>query len=438
MVPSGQELRRTLTCSRLQPEGERTQIVEFDTYEATRISAQYARRLSASDPKAHKFQDVFLGSTPVDVGGAGRYIHLTTLMGSASAYTERFRGEDDQAGQLERVLRAADGYLAYAKGWLSAELRQHPGHAKLLAFCDGPLRRDMHNLVMYAGLADKIHPYDENAYEEMGVRMLQYLSERGHFSMEEIPAIAYAFYRADVDDRAHQLMALIQRRIARVLGVPDSKPVPEALAFLNDSERAWKSFLAYLETTAAYQKLLGEWEQRRVTQPKKPRPAPDDLLDAHLKDLIFFELGPHDQLNVSLQVPVQPFATNGSWNTGEKKVEWLNRAMKKRSGLPAFLYAYWSLPADNFQKKHFGKVVLSGRDLGDYVLWRSGLPAAKGIAWDDFLRSLKPGASLSERLASFRFPDEKKPDPKGESRSLADIPRRLIDPGLSGKQEDRD
>jgi hypothetical protein len=149
------------------------------------------------------------------------------------------------------------------------------------------------------------------------------------------------------------------------------------------------------------------------------------LTDLLLTEIIQLELGTDDRVTVKLDLPVKPFATNGQWKSG--RVEWLKKAVKGKSGLPAFAYAYWSNPDAKFQKKHFGRMILEGQNLGEYVLWRSGLSKQEGIKWDDFLKSLKPGkpAEMLEKVTVFRFKGE---EPGG--KTLAETPIRLFGLGL--------
>jgi hypothetical protein len=214
-------------------------------------------------------------------------------------------------------------------------------------------------------------------------------------------------------------MALVQRLVARELGIDDSKPVPEALGFLADTEKAAASLSEYLRTTPEFTKLMVESEAG-------DKPEPMTLItDLLLTEIIQLELGTDDVVTVRLDIPAKPFATNGEWKNG--RVEWFKKDINGKSGLPTFAYAYWSDPDAKFQKKRFGRVILEGQNLGEYVLWRSGLSKPEGIKWDDFLKSLKPGkpAEVLEKVTVFRFKGE---EPGG--KTLAEAPIRLIGLGL--------
>lgn len=423
MLPQGQELARKLTVSRPGYEDDKEVLQPFDPQDLKRIAALYAERLTKPDELKHVFKDKFLVATPKDVGGEGSYLHLTTLLGSASAYTERFRGYDDQAARLQKSLDGMNRLLGWFKGWFEKELKDHPGLGRLMEFLDKKLRQDMRNLMIYTALGERLVDFDPKATEEMGVRMFQYLAERGYFKVERMPELGSAWYRAQVSDAAEELMALVQRLVARELGIAESKPVPKELGFLADTEKAAASLSEYLRTTPEFTKLMVEHDAEAdpVT-----RPEPLNLLtDLLLTEIIQLELGTDDRVTVKLVIPAEPFATNGKWKNGQ--VEWLKKAVKGKSGLPTFAYAYWSEPDTKFQKKHFGRVLLEGQNLGEYVLWRSGLSKSEGIQWDDFLKILKPGKpqELVQQVAGFRFKGE---EPQG--KTFAETPIRLIGLGL--------
>jgi hypothetical protein len=85
-----------------------------------------------------------------------------------------------------------------------------------------------------------------------------------------------------------------------------------------------------------------------------------------------------------------------------------------------------------FQTAHFGKGILDGQALAEYVLWRNGLTEAEGEEWDGFVVSLKPGPGLEERVRAFVFSGERRPTEGDQERraSAADRARELILTGL--------
>ncbi len=77
------------------------------------------------------------------------------------------------------------------------------------------------------------------------------------------------------------------------------------------------------------------------------------------------------------------------------------------------------------QKEHFGGVVLTGDELTEYCLWRSGQDKQRGDEWDAFLAGLRPGSELVKKLDAFRFPGE--PDQAG-TNSQQKVPSHSVYP----------
>ncbi|MBW1871246.1 MAG: hypothetical protein JRJ19_04225, partial [Deltaproteobacteria bacterium] len=283
-------------------------------------------------------------------------------------------------------------------------------------------------------LAERLYSFDKKSSEEMGLRVVHYLVERGYFTMVQLPKLAGAFYRAQSDKQAPELMARLQRFLAGKLGIADSEPIPAALAFLSEAERAKKSLAAYLKTTPEYKKRWNKWSLEKKSRPEETPPDPLGLLgDLILGEIVRLDFSTNDQVSIRLHSGIQPYASNGKWVKASSLLEWLDLEIHAKSGLPTFAYAYWAEPDGKFQKKHFGNVVLKDEALAEYVLWRSGLTAQEGVEWDDFLKKLKPGPAdkLLARLGEFRFSSEKnKPDAEADRPKLSETPLRLIGSGL--------
>ena len=75
------------------------------------------------------------------------------------------------------------------------------------------------------------------------------------------------------------------------------------------------------------------------------------------------------------------------------------------------------------------KVALADAELTEYVFWYRGLDAEETKQWDRFIAGCKPGDKLAERIGTFRFADDPRPDPDKPDQlpsSLADTPRRQL------------
>lgn len=138
--------------------------------------------------------------------------------------------------------------------------------------------------------------------------------------------------------------------------------------------------------------------------------------------------GNGDSLSVKLELPHEPFATNGEWNERAKQMTWSESIQpldSDRLKLPTLLFAFWSQPNVMMQETHFGKVVLGGEMLAQYCLWYRGLSKAEAAEWDKFVLTLSPGADLVQRIEGFRFSHEPADDENGENM-LSTTARELI------------
>jgi hypothetical protein len=139
-----------------------------------------------------------------------------------------------------------------------------------------------------------------------------------------------------------------------------------------------------------------------------------------------------DRLEVRLACGTKPFATNGQWDAQTGGVTWEYELATNRS-LPALSYAAWSQPDAESQTARFGRVILTGQELGEYVMWYRGLSPAEAATWDALLAKCEPNKQLRELIEAFRFPTDQPLDPqKPHDRppSQADTARELILKGL--------
>ena len=318
---------------------------------------------------------------------------------------ERFRGNDNLAGMTEQRFKAADRLADLFVGWSRMELGRERGYDTLRQFLDVDFRRDLKNLGEYGWAGQLAGNYKTNADEEFIVRFGQYLVERGYFTIGEIPGL----FRAVSGDDPQVLLRRIQRLVARKMGVPETEPVPASLAFLADETTMEKSFDKYLAGTVQYRAKLKQWEADKKLKPDAKRPEPSEVANNALGNLVPFDLfGQPDHLAVRLSLPSSPVHSNGRWDEALKQVVWETDIEDRTnaSHFPFFCYASWAQADPEYQKEHFGRVVLTGDELTQYCLWRSSQDHQAGDEWDAFMASLQPGGGLVEKLDAFRFSGE--------------------------------
>jgi hypothetical protein len=429
LQPQGNGIKRTLVFYWADGVNTNTgapNYLSFDPAELTMITALYPTNSLINAGNRYTVRGEFTNELPHDVGGEGIFTNLTTSLGSAGFYMERFRGNDDLAGMTERRFKAADQLADIYIGWSQMEFGREPGYDKLHKFLDVDFRRDLKNFSSYWWEWQLASDYKTNATEEFAVRFGQYLFERRYFTIGEMTGL----FRDLSSDDSQAILLRVQRLLASKMGVPDTAPLPQSLVLLGDETRMEKSFDKYLSGTDLYRAKLKQWEKDKKLKPDTKKPEPSEVVDDVAGNIFEFN-GQDDHLVVHLSLPLPPMHSNGQWDNALKQVVWETHIEGRTNAthLPFSCYASWAQADDEYQKMHFGKVALTGDELTEYCLWRSSLDMQRGGEWDAFLSSLQPGADLIEKLDSFEFSSES--DHGGTNSqniipTMADYPRELL------------
>ena len=123
-----------------------------------------------------------------------------------------------------------------------------------------------------------------------------------------------------------------------------------------------------------------------------------DLITSAVWHYLLFPSGGDEHIDAQLADVATPLSSNGWWDEDTRTIHWA-RPLPDRSSLPALCYAIWADADEDFQKAHFGKVILAEGDLFLYCAWRVGLTEAEATEWDAALaectpKSLKPLTKL--------------------------------------------
>lgn len=441
LTPQGDAMHREITLWREQTREETTTIVSVPEGELAAVSRAYESAVPDLAPRKYNFDAEFRRDMPIDVGGSGWYVPFTSPAGTLYAYTERFRGTDDLALDLDQRLAALERLVDLLSAMLREELGTDPEVAPLHEFVQNELRRDLKNLCLYVWAFGIVGHYQELADEELGVRAAQYLIERSYITPESMPELTRVFGGA-LEDEYSRLLKLLQRVIARKMGVADEQPVPDFLAEFLSEDRLSEAFARIGQNTEEYRQSLAEWEAQKQEQdnPDLERPEPGDvftdlLAEAFLPGFTLF--GGSDSLTVTLKLPHEPFMTNGTWDEAAGSVTWSESLVGRNSDqleLPAVLYAFWAQPDEAYQKKHFGQPPLQNEELAEFCLWHRGLPRKQAEQWDEFVSSLQPGDDLGDRIKRFAFDGERPvEDVESPPPSEADVAKALLLQALTGE-----
>jgi hypothetical protein len=288
------------------------------------------------------------------------------------------------------------------------ELKDHPEkRAALERFARGELRHDTLNVLQLwiVGLNQTAFAEQkgvEAASDEYSVLLStnMYLIERGYVRPTDNPS---------PDDKYLLLLFRgVLRRAAAAMGHPADAPLPPVLARLLEKGRHTEAF-----ETGRTAIGMSEEEFQALVAPTRIGMG---------GDVAQFDVIWHDT--------DRPAVTNGEYKEASRELHWQARNCQPME-LPAILFAAWADANEDFQKEHFGRVLLVDEPLVDYNRWRSQLSPDHRAEWDKFVDSLEPGPGLIERLRRFRFAgDDAKSEPPAGAALLVEKleERRFIPP----------
>lgn len=434
LTPSGDSMRRQLVVHRKTTGEERRSVLAAE--ELADIAQAYGADVGTPQADRHVFVGDFAQWMPEDVGGSGWHFALRSPLGATRCFVERFRGSDDLGAGLERRLAASDRLMELIAEFVRAEAGDDPCCRRLQTFVEGPLQRDVRNLVLFVWAGQIVEHYEVNSFAEFSVRIAQYLVEREYFAPADIPELLKAAAKAE--QKAEQsdyvpLLKCLQRALARKIGVPRGESVPECVAQLLDEEHLRTAFPKFLEESREYRQLIARREEQSSRPPESARPDSIAVLEQLVSEAVWsggalFQSS--DSLSVTLQLASQPILTNGEWDSDTSAVCWTRRLSTRpnpQPDWPSLVYAIWSEPNVDYQTQHLGRTLLDGDGLRDFCIWYATLSPEEAEHWDQFVSGLRPGKELADQIRQFHFPDESPAAAASSpSESRADAAKSLL------------
>lgn len=342
-----------------------------------------------SDNGDLRFSKAFTGKLPADLHHAG-FTNFADVgvsrspLGEVFTYLERLPGQVRVMEVARAAARASDVLVRALEAGLSKRLALEgdaPKAEKLHRFLQNELREDALSvgliLWIHLGAADD----EETVAQQQATHLVYaYLGERGYLSAADT---------VDDETAVRAVWDGAVRKLAAELGYAPDQPLPAALAALS-SEEAGELFQSGLEAIG-----FGEEEFTELCKP-----------------LIGEMFGPQQSGTITWKCAREPAETNGKWDAEKKAVAWEGQSVSGAK-LPYVLYARWASPAEEFQRKRFGRIVLDG-ELVAYNAWYTLLDEPDRKALDAFLDGLEAGPDIAAKLAAFRLESQKAEPLEGE------------------------
>jgi len=396
--------------------------------------------------QGEKFSGSFSEATPNDVGGPGTLLRVTSELGTAFYYHERFGGSFPTLQARKLREQAVDGCADWLTDWLRLDLDDDENAARIIDFVDGPLRTDAQDVVcLFDSLALATSDGDRGKGVPIGLMQIgHFLVERGYLTPKKLAMLN--LFSLSEDQKNVLSIEAMRTRICDAAEVSSDAPAMKRL--FDDPENTWERFGDYLRTRPEFQQLV----EREATSGKQGEVKPDDLIGEQLSPLMIsffgraFSCG--QNLEVTLRTITEPYSTNGVWDDEAKAVRWSDKNITGKNdepaaksdpksaewtpmidasvtGLPVILVAGWAVPDDQLQEEWFGETKFAAEELARYCTWRDRLSDDAAASWQtcaDEMRHL-PAAEREQRLREFL---STLPDPSAEEALLKTLATSLL------------
>lgn len=408
--PDGQFMQRTLTVRSESVDADSEDVSSpLPEKELDRLHAFYDSANDKIENDRHTFSGRFENRMPADVGGDGRFVHFESPLGSTSYYSERFRGEDDLLRSMQHRETASDSIITLLLNWAETEIADPEIRQRVKTFLDGEFRRDAKNVALYCWTHAMLSDLDEEkTMQRLSARVLQYLVERDYVSLTEIPRMLRV---VNAGTEASQF-ELLRKIVLNKLGLPEYE-----LAILADEEQFTESLRRSVRDTDLYREAVAKKREQKADGEVEESLDPIDLfINYTLQATLPNMFAGVNSVHVTLHCDTPPFFTNATWDEASRSASW--KSSIDDVNVPSMVFAAWSVPDQTMQTQCFGRTVLSGESLAQFVVWYGGLGAEEKTHYDDFLAELRPSENLIDEIESFDFVDAENDSLVNGSRSL--------------------
>jgi len=363
--------------------------------------AQYPKALETHDGTA-AFQATFR-MVPADLGrgnemNRGGYTVWPSRLGYVGYYRERRPGRTDHYTRFREMADAVDLFVKLVSTIARQQLKGEKGLEQLAEFIEGPFHRDVKEAVFFVAHVDltSAAQFDDRESERTLVSatafIFQFAEERRYIEAGDIPRLL-------TKDGA---LGVATALVAAKMGRPLDAALRKRLAALAEPQVAQAAYLAALLELKLTEKQFEDGI----------RPLREDLL--HMRP---FASEPELRYSLTLSPQAEVRFTNGKHDPKTNTIRWTDE-MDDRP-VASVYFALWSAPDSEWQTARFGRVVLRGKELTDYVFWESSLGKDHAAAWQAVLARLDPKGDVSQQLAAIRLdPAAKQPGPEEGAQIL--------------------
>ena len=335
------------------------------------LSKIYDQPIPKTEDTVLTFTGTFVNTIPNDFGNTGFFFKLTSPLGSFISYSEQLSGNINPGSQLQDFFDAADGAVYLVDGWLGSQLSDVPGWEKFHNFLVKEFKDDIKNFYLYfvntqIGLNNNFQKEDIwwNNIHEL-TQLTFYLQKKGYLTTNHVRQLLQKISKTSLRRKYRKIIYSI---LENKLNKETNKAFVNKLVCLLEAESTNKTFETYLATTNAATSKIAEALLKCEKAGKSINKA-EDLLELmcgipfHDFELIPFD---KDQVLISLKCPGKPISTNGKYDEKKQEITWTCKIRKFI--YPSIAQAMWAEPNLTYQTNHFGKIIIEGKKLSEFVI----------------------------------------------------------------------
>jgi hypothetical protein len=352
------------------------------------LSKTYTQPIPKTESVVLTFTGTFVNTIPNDFGNTGFYFKLTSPLGSFTSYSEQLSGNIDPGLQLQNFFDATDGAVYLIDGWLGSQLSDATGWEGFHNFLVKELKNDIKNFYLYF-VNSQIRINNNFQKEDIWwnnihefTQLTFYLQKKGYLTTNHVRQLLQKMSKTSMRRKYRKIIySILEHKLNKEV----NKSFVNKLVCLLKIESTNKTFETYLATTNAATNKIAAALLKCKKAGKSINKA-EDLLELMcgipFHDFELFHLD-KDHVSISLKCPGKPISTNGKYNDEKQEITWTCKIRK--CIYPSIARAIWTEPNLTYQTNHFGKIIIEGKELSEFVILYNLLTPEKKTEADSVL-----------------------------------------------------